>query len=97
MRLEDGCPLRSLVDNWEGRRRLKNRPCFMYVARGLVREANLPVERAALSPSGSIFPMEALGMPTIRTGLLDPVVTRQSPPHGYYKQPERLSHHIQPE
>ncbi|XP_055877141.1 uncharacterized protein LOC129924681 [Biomphalaria glabrata] len=78
MRLEDGCPLRSLVDNWEGRRRLHNRPCFMHVARGLVREANLPVERAALSPSGSIFPMEAIGMPTIRKSLLDPVVTRQS-------------------
>nr|KAI8725834.1 colorectal mutant cancer protein-like [Biomphalaria glabrata]KAI8726296.1 colorectal mutant cancer protein-like [Biomphalaria glabrata] len=51
----------------------------MHVARGLVREANLPVERAALSPSGSIFPMEALGMPTIRKSLLDPVVTKQSP------------------
>ncbi|KAK6963896.1 colorectal mutant cancer protein [Biomphalaria glabrata] len=49
----------------------------MHVARGLVREANLP---AALSPSGSIFPMEALGMPTIRKSLLDPVVTRQSHP-----------------
>ncbi|KAK6959504.1 colorectal mutant cancer protein, partial [Biomphalaria glabrata] len=39
-----------------------------------------PVERAALSPSGSLFPMEALGMPTIRKCLLDPVVTKQSYP-----------------
>ncbi|KAK6961359.1 colorectal mutant cancer protein [Biomphalaria glabrata] len=51
-----------------------------YMRRGLVREANLPVERAAPSTSGYFFPMEALGKPTIRKFLLDPVVTKQSHP-----------------
>ncbi|KAK6963893.1 colorectal mutant cancer protein, partial [Biomphalaria glabrata] len=80
MRLEEGCTLRSLVDNWDGRRRLKKPALLHAVARGLVREINLPVEQAVLSPSGSFLPMEALGMPTIRKCLLDPVVTRQSDP-----------------
>ncbi|KAK6989412.1 colorectal mutant cancer protein [Biomphalaria glabrata] len=52
----------------------------MHVARGLVREMDLSVEWAALSPSGSFLPMEVVGMPAIRKCLLDPVVTRQSDP-----------------
>nr|KAI8762630.1 colorectal mutant cancer protein-like [Biomphalaria glabrata] len=71
MWLEEGCPLRSLVDNWEGRRRLKNQPCFMHVAGQKDESAG----GAALSPSGSFLPM-----PTIRKCLLDPVVIRQSDP-----------------
>ncbi|KAK6959602.1 colorectal mutant cancer protein [Biomphalaria glabrata] len=53
--------------------------CFMQVERGQVREMNLPVGRAALSPSGSFLLMEANFMPTIRKCLLDPVVTKRDP------------------
>nr|KAI8740451.1 colorectal mutant cancer protein-like [Biomphalaria glabrata] len=45
-RLEEGCPVRSLVDNWWGEDRLK-RNSFMYTVWELSKEVNLPRNRAA--------------------------------------------------
>ncbi|KAK6962216.1 colorectal mutant cancer protein [Biomphalaria glabrata] len=52
----------------------------MHVARGLVSEMNLPVERTALSPSCSFPPAKAFGMPTVQESLLDPEVTKRCDP-----------------
>ncbi|KAK7004867.1 colorectal mutant cancer protein [Biomphalaria glabrata] len=41
---------------------------------------NLPIERAALSPSGSLPPEKAFGMPTVRKCLLDPEVIKRCDP-----------------
>ncbi|XP_055891896.1 uncharacterized protein LOC129927346 [Biomphalaria glabrata] len=75
-RLEEGCPVRSLVDNWQGGNRLK-RNSFMHSVRELSKEVDLPQNRAALALHGASSPANAPGVPEVRKSLIDPEVNKK--------------------
>uniref|UniRef100_A0A2C9M4E0 ribonuclease H n=1 Tax=Biomphalaria glabrata TaxID=6526 RepID=A0A2C9M4E0_BIOGL len=75
-RLEECCPVRSLVDNWQGGNRRK-RNSFMHSVRELSKEVELPQNRAALALHGASSPANAPGVPEVRKSLIDPEVNKK--------------------
>ncbi|KAK6993994.1 colorectal mutant cancer protein [Biomphalaria glabrata] len=81
-RLEEGCPVRSLVDNWQDGNRLK-RNSFMHSVRKLSKEVDdLPKNRAALALHGASSPANAPGIPEVRKSI------RSAQKLSYETQPE---------
>ncbi|KAK6998604.1 colorectal mutant cancer protein [Biomphalaria glabrata] len=75
-RLEEGCPVRSLVDNWRGGDRLKQNS-FMHAVRELSKEIDLPQNRAALVLHGASSTANAPGVPEVRKSLIDTEVKKK--------------------
>uniref|UniRef100_A0A2C9LBU9 ribonuclease H n=1 Tax=Biomphalaria glabrata TaxID=6526 RepID=A0A2C9LBU9_BIOGL len=75
-RLEEGCPAKSLVDNWQGGDRLK-RNSFMHSVRELSKEADLHQNRAALALHGASSSANAPRIPEVRKLLIDPEVKKK--------------------
>ncbi|KAK6959481.1 reverse transcriptase [Biomphalaria glabrata] len=88
-RMEEGCSVRSLVDNWRSGDRLKWNS-FMHAVRELSKEVDLPQSRAALVLHGASSPENAPGIPEVRKSLIDPEVNKKCTKLSYEARPGKL-------
>ncbi|KAK6998602.1 ribonuclease H1 [Biomphalaria glabrata] len=75
-RLGEGCPVRSLFDNWRGGDQLKQNT-FMHDVRELSKEVDLSQNRADIVLHGASSPANAPGVPEVRKSLIDPEVNKK--------------------
>ena len=75
-RLEESCPLRIMVDSWEGKDRIHMRS-FMHHAMGLCTRIGLPGDRMPMRGVG--FPLDSSPyLPDVRMYTTDPAVGKHS-------------------